>query len=249
MELSKRLRFIWWLVCFVGLVVILFQRKASLLAEKLAPFDEFLLGLVVVWAMLPRVTEMEFFGIKLKSEVRELRQEVQGLRLAIAQVQVQQVQQQQHNIYVGYSPESGAPGRTLPTPDDKKAAIKPAVPPVAAAEDGVPSGSTLEPLTLTRLTKYARDLEIDLGRHARVIYANLRNLGINTMAQFREAVQDADAREILAKIYKTHLEREPDGVGVIAYQPIIFLEGERGRLLVEQQIVMSSEYRDRHAGA
>jgi len=63
------------------------------------------------------------------------------------------------------------------------------------------------------------------------------------MAQLLEAVEDTESRKSLTKIYQRLLDREPDWAGIFAYQPWIYLEGARGRELVEQAVLASDEYR------
>jgi hypothetical protein len=105
----------------------------------------------------------------------------------------------------------------------------------------------LAPLTLNNLISYSRskDPETDWNIHSPAHYNVLRRLHVNTMAQLIEAVENTEARKSLARIYQRLLGREPDWAGIFAYQPWIYLEGARGRELVEQAVLASDEYRRR----
>jgi len=103
----------------------------------------------------------------------------------------------------------------------------------------------LAPLTFNNLVSYARskDSGIDWNVHSPGHYNGLRILHVNIMAQLVEAVEDTEARKSLTNIYQRLLGREPDWAGIFAYQPWIYLEGARGRELVEQAVLASNEYR------
>lgn len=105
----------------------------------------------------------------------------------------------------------------------------------------------LAPLTFNNLVSYGRskDAGIDWNVHSLGHYNGLRRLHVNTIAQLVEAVEDTEARKSLTKIYQRLLDREPDWAGIFAYQPWIYLEGARGRELVEQSVLASDEYRRR----
>jgi len=107
----------------------------------------------------------------------------------------------------------------------------------------------LAPVTFENLLGYASstDSSIDWSVHSRGHYTGLRILHVNTMAQLVEAVDDRKARESLTGIYQRLLGRRPDWAGIFAYQPWIFLEGDRGKILVEQSILASEEYRKKKA--
>jgi len=120
--------------------------------------------------------------------------------------------------------------------------------PVRPAQKDARSASwedPLAPLTLNNLVSYARskDPGIDWNIHSPAHYGGLRRLHVNTMAQLLEAVEDTESRKSLTKIYQRLLDREPDWAGIFAYQPWIYLEGARGRELVEQAVLASDEYR------
>jgi hypothetical protein len=110
---------------------------------------------------------------------------------------------------------------------------------------GASWGDPLAPLTLNNLISYARSKNpgIDWDIHSPAHYGGLRRLRVNTMAQLVEAVEDKESRKSLTKIYQRLLGREPDWAGIFAHQPWIYLEGARGRELVEQAVLASDEYR------
>lgn len=119
--------------------------------------------------------------------------------------------------------------------------------PIREFAQGAPWEDPLAPLTFNNLVSYAhlKDPGIDWNVHSPYHYNGLRRLHVNTMAQFVEAIEDAEARKTLTQIYKRLLDREPDWAGIFAHQPLIYLAGARGRELVEQSVLASDEYRRR----
>ena len=108
-----------------------------------------------------------------------------------------------------------------------------------------------ELLTRDSLLRYARAKsgETDWQAYILNIYQAARILNIINIAQFSEAVDDVAARESLTSIYERLLHREADWVGILVYQPWVFLQGARGRELVEQSVLSSPEYRTKHDSA
>jgi TIR domain len=105
-----------------------------------------------------------------------------------------------------------------------------------------------ELLTRDSLLRYARAKsgETDWQPYILNVYQVARILNIVNIAQFSEAVDDVAARESLTDIYERLLHREADWVGILVHQPWVFLQGARGRELVEQSVLSSPEYRTKH---
>lgn len=76
MKLPNWLKIIWW-IALIGLTsIILYCRFDPIISGQSVPFDIFIFLIFVALMLVPIFSEIEFFGIKLKKEIEELKQDL-----------------------------------------------------------------------------------------------------------------------------------------------------------------------------
>lgn len=76
MKLPNWFKIIWW-IALIGLTgIILFNRFDDIISGQSVPFDIFIFLIFVALMLVPIFSEIEFFGIKLKKEIEELKQDI-----------------------------------------------------------------------------------------------------------------------------------------------------------------------------
>lgn len=107
MEFSKNFRAVWWSILIICIGYYLYSRFTSLQAGQPSWFDALAFVVWIALGLGPFFKEMELFGIKLKQEVEQLRQEVSSelseMRLSIQASQEQrQGQAQTSTVNFGF---------------------------------------------------------------------------------------------------------------------------------------------------
>jgi len=107
------------------------------------------------------------------------------------------------------------------------------------------------PLTLRTLvsflSKHYPNSSHQWGEHGSIAYQRLRRLNVHLIGQLREALEDEGSQKELSEIYHRLLGRDKvDVVGSVMYQPIIFFEGIRGAIRIEQHIRTMPEFKKRN---
>ncbi len=101
------LKFVWWLILIILLISFLLPRVNSIQSGNAQPFDMFLFLILMALLLIPLFQEVEFFGIKLKKEVEELKKEFSSqfniLRTDIHN-KIDLQNQSYHNFYFGQQP-------------------------------------------------------------------------------------------------------------------------------------------------
>ena len=105
--------------------------------------------------------------------------------------------------------------------------------------------SSSTPYTLKNLKGFLREAFPDFlwDSYERSLYDLHRSVNIALVEQLREAVEDADTRDLLRALYVRLLGREPDALGIVSFAPRIFLRGAAGLQEFGAHIVGSREYR------
>lgn len=110
MKFPKLFKLIWWIILLFIISIILYHRKAALLNGTSSTLDIFLFLIFVALMLVPIFPELEFFGLKFRQEIEDLKTEIKirfgDLRNEIKNNQVQTV----HNTFQGIGP---------PPPDEK----------------------------------------------------------------------------------------------------------------------------------
>lgn len=110
MKFPNWLKIIWWILLVILSGTILYIRLDAILNGTSTTFDLFIFLIFVAFLLVPIFAEIEFFGIKLKQEIEELKKDVivklGELSNEIRTSQVQTI----HNTIQGFGP---------PPPDEK----------------------------------------------------------------------------------------------------------------------------------
>lgn len=88
MKLPNWFKIVWWASLLVLVTQFLYQRHPELVQGHETRADVFVFLVWVALALVPVFQEINFFGIKLKQEVRKLRKEV-GMQIATLRAEVQ----------------------------------------------------------------------------------------------------------------------------------------------------------------
>jgi hypothetical protein len=83
MTLPNRFKIIWWLLLLVGAGALLRERLSAIANGMATPPDMVVLLLFVALALAPIFKEIDLFGLKLKQNIRELKEEVANLRFDV----------------------------------------------------------------------------------------------------------------------------------------------------------------------
>ncbi len=76
MKLPNWFKILWW-IALIGLTgIILFNRFDDIISGQSVPFDIFIFLIFVALMLVPIFSEIEFFGIKLKREIEDLKQDI-----------------------------------------------------------------------------------------------------------------------------------------------------------------------------
>ena len=110
MKLPNWFKIIWW-VGLLGLTgTILYKRFDAITSGQSVSIDVFVFLIFVVLTLVPIFSEIEFFGIKLKKEIEDLKQDI-SLKLGDIKNEIRNTQTQSvTNTFQGYGP---------PPPDNK----------------------------------------------------------------------------------------------------------------------------------
>ena len=66
-------RLTWWFLFFIGFFILVVNRFDKLVTNQFTPFDVFIFLIWLILALFPIISEISFFGIKVKKEVEELK--------------------------------------------------------------------------------------------------------------------------------------------------------------------------------
>lgn len=83
MRFPNWFRIVWWAVLLLLIGSLLYARRDDLLAGRSVPADVLIFLVWVALFLVPLFQEVDFFGVKLKQEVRGLKDEVAGLRAEV----------------------------------------------------------------------------------------------------------------------------------------------------------------------
>lgn len=76
MKLPNWFKILWW-IALIGLTgIILFNRFDDIISGQSVPFDIFIFLIFVALMLVPIFSEIDFFGIKLKKEIEDLKQDI-----------------------------------------------------------------------------------------------------------------------------------------------------------------------------
>ncbi len=110
MKLPNWFKILWWIV-LIGLTgTILYKRFDDIISGQSVPFDIFIFLIFVALMLVPVFSEIEFFGIKLKKEIEDLKQDI-SIKLGDIKNEIRNNQTQTvHQTVQTYGP---------PPPDNK----------------------------------------------------------------------------------------------------------------------------------
>jgi hypothetical protein len=77
MKFANWFRISWWLLLLCIASAAVYHRLPAILAGTSVTFDSVLLGLLAALAVVPIFTEIDLLGVKMKSEIKELKTEVE----------------------------------------------------------------------------------------------------------------------------------------------------------------------------
>ena len=80
MKVPNWFRIVWWAVLLLLIGSILYARRDDLLAGRAVPADVLIFLVWVALLLVPLFQEVSLFGLKLRQEVKGLKEEVAGLR-------------------------------------------------------------------------------------------------------------------------------------------------------------------------
>ena len=76
MNLPNWFRILWWVLLSAGLIYLLSERFIAIQNGTATSVDAFLFLILVILLLLPLFSEFDFFGVKLKSHIHEMKMEV-----------------------------------------------------------------------------------------------------------------------------------------------------------------------------
>jgi len=76
MKFPNWFKIIWWIALLGLTATILFKRLDAITSGQSVPFDVFVFLIFVALMLVPIFSEIEFFGIKLKKEIEDLKQDI-----------------------------------------------------------------------------------------------------------------------------------------------------------------------------
>lgn len=110
MKLPNWFKISWWIILLLLTGLILYKRYDAIVTGQSVIADVFIFLIFVALMLVPIFSEIEFFGIKLKKEIEDLKQDLNiklgDIKNEIKNSQVQTV----HNTFQGFGP---------PPPDNK----------------------------------------------------------------------------------------------------------------------------------
>ena len=110
MKLPNWFKIIWWVALLSLTGTILYKRFEAITSGQSVPADVFIFLIFVALTLVPIFSEIEFFGIKLKREIEELKQDI-SIKLGEIKNEIHNSQTQTvTNTFQGYGP---------PPPDNK----------------------------------------------------------------------------------------------------------------------------------
>lgn len=102
MKLPNGLKIVWWLVITSLIALVLYLRSNDILNGDAQAFDIFIFLIFVALMLVPVFPDVEFFGIKLKQQIEELKHDI-SIKLGDIKNEVKMHQVQTFNIQ-GYAP-------------------------------------------------------------------------------------------------------------------------------------------------
>ena len=96
---SNLFKIIWWFLLLLGIGTTIGIRFCSIISGKTNNIDIILILVFIALAILPLVSEVSLFGVKLKQQIKEIKENVEKLNLNIGQNVVN---------HIGYPPPSPA---------------------------------------------------------------------------------------------------------------------------------------------
>lgn len=76
MKLPNWFKISWWIILLLLTGIILFKRYEAITTGKSVPADVFVFLIFVALMLVPIFSEIEFFGLKLKREIEELKADI-----------------------------------------------------------------------------------------------------------------------------------------------------------------------------
>lgn len=76
MKLPNWFKILWWIILIVLTATILYQRFDDIISGQSVSLDIFIFLIFVTLMLVPIFSEIEFFGIKLKKEIEDLKQDI-----------------------------------------------------------------------------------------------------------------------------------------------------------------------------
>ena len=111
MNLPNWFRIIWWVALSAGLLYLLSERFTAIQNGTATSVDAFLFLILVILLLLPLFSEFDFFGVKLKAHIQEMKvevkEEVKELRKEIINLGISN--QVNPNFYLHPPPDSKLP--------------------------------------------------------------------------------------------------------------------------------------------
>lgn len=110
MKLPNWFKILWWIILLGLTAKILYKRFDAIVTGQSVPADIFIFLLFVALMLVPIFSEIEFFGIKFKKEIEDLRQDI-SMKLGDIKNEIRNTQTQTVNQTIqGFGP---------PPPDNK----------------------------------------------------------------------------------------------------------------------------------
>ena len=91
MNFSQKFKKIWWAILLIALSIFLVLRFPAMIAGMSVPADVVVFLVWIALAVAPIFAEVDLFGVKLKQQIGEIKEEIAALRIAISQNQHQTV--------------------------------------------------------------------------------------------------------------------------------------------------------------
>src|SRR5690606_9234624 len=76
MKLPNWFKITWWIILLILTGIILFKRYEAITTGQSVPADVFVFLIFVALMLVPIFSEIEFFGLKLKREIEELKADI-----------------------------------------------------------------------------------------------------------------------------------------------------------------------------
>jgi len=103
MKLPNWFKILWWILLILSTTVGLYLRFDSIKKGESVPFDVFLFLIWVALMLVPIFSEIEFFGLKLKREIEDLKTQL-SIKLGDLKNEIKISQSQNLTANIGYGP-------------------------------------------------------------------------------------------------------------------------------------------------